>query len=302
MAPLAEPRSAQEAQCLIGRTFVKVFPGAGTFTGVIKGIDTSVQTPNGKQRGIFYRVLCVGHAAHAVLSCAVLPGRAAATPLALQPHPVHLWHKFAPLLLCTHRSYPEDGDSEHLLWPELSTLLAKAPAAPGPDEEQSHPARKRSRSHSGSGQQQQQPSEADQAPLQQSRRKRSRSGEQDPAASDSSDKQPPPAGGSGGASDADRVLRGSASAGAGAVDKDKDGELVVREQGLAGHIWRLRVVNFMCHRDFAMDFGCGLVRHIPCQHACMAFPFTWQMYAWYYYLADLCLVFTRLLGTRCAMS
>jgi hypothetical protein len=31
--------------------------------------------------------------------------------------------------------------------------------------------------------------------------------------------------------------------------------VVVRQQGNAGHLKHVQVVNFMCHHNFAMDFG-----------------------------------------------
>jgi hypothetical protein len=32
-------------------------------------------------------------------------------------------------------------------------------------------------------------------------------------------------------------------------------QFVVRRQGTAGHIKHVQVINFMCHHNFAMDFG-----------------------------------------------
>ncbi len=32
-------------------------------------------------------------------------------------------------------------------------------------------------------------------------------------------------------------------------------KFTVRRQGTAGHITHVQVINFMCHHNFAMDFG-----------------------------------------------
>lgn len=40
-----------------------------------------------------------------------------------------------------------------------------------------------------------------------------------------------------------------------AEQAERPKQFTVRRQGTAGHIKHVQVINFMCHHNFAMDFG-----------------------------------------------